>query len=149
MATNNVINGTLAVLKTGTTAGGHAAATAIALSTSASLSLSMETRDISNKSSAGWRELLEAQKSWSASCEGMYAMLDSAGTAVKNYDDFFALLIARTPMYIEINTGVTGDKYYYGECYITSLEQTAPLEDNMTYSMSFEGTAALTEGTQA
>lgn len=146
MATNNVINGTLAVIKTGTT---HANATTIALSTSASLSFSMETRDISNKGSAGWRELLEAQKSWSVSCEGVYAMLDASGSAVKNYEDFFDLMTARTPLYIEINTGVTGDIYYGGECYITSLEQTAPMEDNMTYSMSFEGTAALAKGTQA
>ena len=109
----------------------------------------METRDISNKGSAGWRELLEAQKSWSVSCEGVYAMLDASGSAVKNYEDFFDLMTARTPLYIEINTDVTGDIYYGGECYITSLEQTAPMEDNMTYSMSFEGTATLSKGTQA
>lgn len=147
MATSNVINGTLAVLKTNTVSGGHGTATTIALSTSASLSLNMETRDISNKGSAGWRELLEAQKSWSVTCEGMYAMLDSSGAAIKNYDDFFALLVARTPMYLELTTDVTGDDYYHGTVYITSLEQTAPLEDNMTYSMTFEGTGALTKAT--
>ena len=142
MATSNVINGTLAVVKTGTD---HASATTIALSTSASLSLSMDTRDISNKSSAGWRELLEAGMSWSVSCEGLYAMLDSSGAAIKNYDDLWALLVARAPFYIEISTGISGDKYYSGECYLTSLEQTAPLEDNMTYSASFEGTGVLSE----
>ncbi len=146
MATNNVINGTLAVIKTGTSNGD---ATTIALSTSASLSFSMETRDISNKGSAGWRELLEAQKSWSVSCEGVYAMKDAAGGTIKNYEDFFDLMVARTPLYIEINTDVTGDEYYGGQCYITSLEQTAPMEDNMTYSMSFEGTAALGKGTNS
>lgn len=146
MATNNVINGTLAVIKTGTT---HADATTIALSTSASLSFSMETRDISNKGSAGWRELLEAQKSWSVSCEGVYAMKSAAGATIKNYEDFYDLMVARTPLYIEINTDETGDTYYGGQCYITSLEQTAPMEDNMTYSMSFEGTAALAKGTQS
>ena len=146
MATNNVINGTLAVIKTGTS---HANATTIALSTSASLSFSMETRDISNKGSDGWRELLEAQKSWSVSCEGVYAMKDAAGGSIKNYEDFYDLMVARTPLYIEINTDESGDTYYGGQCYITSLEQTAPMEDNMTYSMSFEGTAALAKGTQS
>ena len=145
MATNNVINGTLAVIKTGAD---HATSTAIALSTNASLSFTMETRDISNKSSGGWRELLEAQRSWSVSCEGLYAFLDDSGAAVKNYDDFWTLMNTRTPMYIEISTGVGGDKYYGGQCYITSLEQSAPMEDNMTYSMSFEGTGVLTEATQ-
>jgi len=145
MATNNVVNGTLTVIKTGAD---HATATTIGMSTNASLSFTMETRDISNKSSAGWRELLEAQRSWSVSCEGLYAFLDSSGAAVKNYDDFWTLMNTRTPLYIEIATGVTGDKYYSGQCYITSLEQSAPMEDNMTYSMSFEGTGVLAEATQ-
>ena len=101
MATNNVINGTLAVIKTGTD---HSTATTIALSTSASLSLSMDTRDISNKGSAGWRELLEAQMSWSVSCEGLYAMLDASGAAVKNYDDLYNDLIQVFKM-ISIITG--------------------------------------------
>tara|TARA_R110000751_G_scaffold119032_2_gene219506 strand:- start:472 stop:909 length:438 start_codon:yes stop_codon:yes gene_type:complete len=144
MATNNVINGTMCVLKTGAD---HATATAFAFSTSASVSLSMDTRDISNKGSAGWRELLEAQMSWSASVEGLYAIVDSAAGSIKNYEELHALLISRTPVYLELSTGVTGDLYYHGQVYLTSLEQTAPLEDNMTFSASFEGTAALTEDT--
>ena len=144
MATTNVINGTLAVLKTGTD---HATATAFAFSTSASISLSMDTRDISNKSSAGWRELLEAQMSWSASLEGLYAIEDAGSSAVKNYDELYDLLTSRTNTFLELSTGVTGDFYYYGKVYLTSLEQSAPLEDNMTFSATFEGTAALTKGT--
>ena len=146
MATNNVINGTLCVLKTGTD---HATATAFAFSTTASISLSMDTRDISNKGSAGWRELLEAQMSWSASVEGMYAMLDAAGSAVKNYENLYDLLISRTPVYLELSTGVIGDEYYYGQVYCTSLEQSSPLEDNMTFSASFEGTSVLGKDVQA
>jgi len=146
MATDNIINGTLCVIKTGAN---HASATAIAFSTSASISLSMDTRDISNKSSAGWRELLEAQMSWSASVEGLYAERDSASAAVKNYDDMYALLTGRTATYLELTSGVSGDKYYYGQVFLTSLEQTAPLEDNMTFSATFEGTAALSEDTEA
>jgi TP901-1 family phage major tail protein len=146
MATDNIINGTLCVLKTGAD---HAGATAFAFSTSASISLSMDTRDISNKSSAGWRELLEAQMSWSASVEGLYAMKDSASGSIKNYEELFALLTGREPVYLELCTGVSGDLYYYGQVYCTSLEQTAPMEDNMSFSASFEGTAALTEDTEA
>lgn len=146
MATDNVINGTLCVIKTGAD---HASATAFAFSTSASISLSMDTRDISNKASAGWRELLEAQMSWSASVEGLYALTDAGTNPVKNYDDLFALLTSRAQTFLELNSGVSGDKYYYGQVYLTSLEQSAPLEDNMTFSATFEGTAALQEGTQA
>ena len=145
MATANVVNGTLAVLKTGTNA---TDATAFAFSTSASLSLSMETRDISNKGSSGWRELLEAQMSWSASLEGLYAFYEADGsTAAKNYDDLFTLLTGRANTYLEIDTGVTGDFYYSGQVYLTSLEQSAPMEDNMTFSASFEGTGELSKTT--
>jgi len=144
MATDNIINGTLAVIKTGTD---HASATAVAFSTSASISLSMDTRDISNKGSAGWRELLEAQMSWSASLEGLYAINDSGSSAVKNYDDLFDLLTGRESTFLELSTGVTGDFYYYGQVFLTSLEQSAPMEDNMTFSATFEGTANLQKGT--
>tara|TARA_R110000787_G_scaffold100060_3_gene204894 strand:+ start:3989 stop:4429 length:441 start_codon:yes stop_codon:yes gene_type:complete len=146
MATNNVINGTMCVLSTGATL---AAATPFAFATSASISLSMDTRDISNKGSAGWRELLEAQMSWSASVEGLYAYNDASGTAVKNYDTMYDLLISRTPTWLELSTGVTGDLSYNGQVYCTSLEQTAPMEDNMTFSASFEGTAILDKVTNA
>ena len=146
MATNNVINGTLCVLSTGATL---ATATPFAFSTSASISLSMDTRDISNKGSAGWRQLLEAQMSWSASVEGLYAYNDSAGAAVKNYDEMYDLLISRVPTFLDLNTGVTGDFSYNGEVYITSLEQSAPLEDNMTFSASFEGTGILNKVTNS
>ena len=144
MATDNVINGTLCVLKTGAD---HASATAFAFSTSASISLSMDTRDISNKGSAGWRELLEAQMSWSASVEGLYALNDSASAGVKNYDDLYALLTGRAQTFMELSSGITGDKYYSGQVYLTSLEQSAPMEDNMTFSATFEGTGELEEAT--
>ena len=144
MATDNIINGTLAVIKTGAD---HSAATAVAFSTSASISLSMDTRDISNKGSAGWRELLEAQMSWSASLEGLYAINDASSSAVKNYDDLFDLLTGRAATFLELSTGVTGDFYYYGQVFLTSLEQSAPMEDNMTFSATFEGTSTLSKGT--
>tara|TARA_R110000765_G_C18879660_1_gene601931 strand:- start:357 stop:797 length:441 start_codon:yes stop_codon:yes gene_type:complete len=140
MATDNVINGTLCVLKTGAVL---ASATPFAFSTSASISLSMDTRDISNKGSAGWRQLLEAQMSWSASVEGLYAIQDASSVAVKNYDEMYDLLISRVPTWLELTTAVTGDFSYNGEVYITSLEQSAPMEDNMTFSASFEGTGIL------
>ena len=140
---NNVLNGTSVIVKTGT-AGSE---TEIAFCTNASLSLSMDTRDISNKSSAGWRELLEAQMSWTVSCEGLVAFKDSSGTAVKSYDDLVTDLVARTQFSIVVTPASTssGDYYWSGSCYITSIEQSDPLEDNVTWSATFEGTGALTQ----
>ena len=41
--------------------------------TSVSQSFSMATRDISSKDSAGWKESMEGQKSWTMSGDGYFA----------------------------------------------------------------------------
>ena len=112
--------------------------------TSASLSVSMETRDTSNKDSAGWRELLEGQKSWSLSGDGLvtYNIASADG-----YSDLWGYLTARTKLYVKFGSTTTDEKYYSGQGFLTSLDQEAGMEDNVTYSFSFEGTAALTEAT--
>ena len=142
MATDNVLNGTSLILKTGAT---EAAATAFAFTTSSSLSVTMNTRDISNKQSAGWRELLEAQKSWSISADGLVAYNDSASSAVKNVTDLISTLIARQAIvYVEMTTDVVGDTSWYGSAFITNVEMCSPLEDNVTFSCTLEGTGSLT-----
>tara|TARA_R100000655_G_scaffold103127_3_gene149356 strand:+ start:987 stop:1427 length:441 start_codon:yes stop_codon:yes gene_type:complete len=146
MATNNIMNGTLMLFKYGTD---HSTNDAIAFSTSATLSISMDTRDISNKGSSGFRELLEAQMSWSVSVEGLYATKDKSGSAVKNYNELLNMLKTRTAVYVELGNGVSGDTYYHGQAFITSLEKTAPMEDNMTFSATFEGTGQLSDDVQA
>jgi len=110
--------------------------------TSASLSVSMETRDTSNKDSAGWRELLEGQKSWSLSGDGLVTYNI---TGADGYSDLWGYLTGRTKLYVKFGSTSTDEKYYSGQGYLTSLDQEAGMEDNVTYSFSFEGTAALTE----
>ena len=110
--------------------------------TSASLSVSMETRDSSNKDSAGWRELLEGQKSWSLSGDGLVTYNI---TGADGYSDLWGYLTGRTKLYVKFGSTTTDEKYYSGQGFLTSLDQEAGMEDNVTYSFSFEGTAALTE----
>ena len=43
--------------------------------TSANLSVNLDLRDISNKGSAGWKESMSAQKSWSMSADGTTLMI--------------------------------------------------------------------------
>ena len=114
--------------------------------TNASLSVSMETRDTSTKDSAGWRELLEGQKSWSLSGDGLvvYSL-----TGADGYSDLFGYLNGRTNLYVKFGSASSGEKFYSGRGFITSLDQEAGVEDNVTFSFSFEGTGALTEGTVA
>lgn len=145
MATNNIINGSDIGLYISTTSGGTY--TLIAFSQDGSLSLSMETRDITNKSSLGWRELLESTRSGSISGNFFYAEKDSSGAAVYGYDDLFNHYKLRTQVFVKFSTGETGDKYYTAAGYVTSLEASAPTEDNTTCSVTIELTGAITEAT--
>jgi len=75
--------------------------------TSASLSVSMETRDTSNKDSAGWRELLEGQKSWSLSGDGLVTYNI---TGADGYSDLWGYLTGRTKLYVKFGSTSTDEK---------------------------------------
>ena len=114
--------------------------------TSASLSVTMATRDISTKDSAGWMEVLEGQKSWTLSGEGL-VVYNNTGKATP--DDIYTYLSNRTAVTIEFGSETTDEKYYTGSGYFTEFSTDAGVEDNATFSFSFQGTGTLTQGTQA
>ena len=114
--------------------------------TSASLSVSMATRDTSTKQSAGWMEVLEGQKSWTLSGEGL-VVYNNAGKATP--DDIYTYLSNRTAVAIEFGSETTDEKYYSGSGFFTEFTTDAGVEDNATFSFSFQGTGVLTQGTQS
>ena len=114
--------------------------------TSASLSVTMATRDISTKDSAGWMEVLEGQKSWTLSGEGL-VVYNNTGKATP--DDIYTYLSNRTAVTIEFGSETTDEKYYTGSGYFTEFSTDAGVEDNATFSFSFQGTGTLTQGTQS
>ena len=114
--------------------------------TSASLSVTMATRDISTKDSAGWMEVLEGQKSWTLSGEGL-VVYDNSGKATP--DDIYTLLSNRAAVAIEFGSETTDEKYYSGSGFFTEFSTDAGVEDNATFSFSFQGTGTLTQGTQS
>lgn len=134
MASTGILNGTLAKVQV--------AGTTIAHLTSNSLTFDMSTRDASTKDSNGWKSSLEGQKAFSGSAEGFFAEDASYG-----YEDLFDVFAARTAVTITYTTDVSGDIEYSGSCYITSLERTDGLEESSTFSVSFEGTGAVTKAT--
>lgn len=113
--------------------------------TNASLSVTMATRDISTKDSSGWMEVLEGQKSWTLSGEGL-VVYNNSGKATP--DDIYGHLSSRTLIYIEFGSEATDEKYYSGTGYFTEFSTDAGVEDNATFSFSFQGTGTLTQGTQ-
>ena len=115
----------------------------IGRATSASLSVSMETRDTTNKDSAGWQENLEGLKAWSLSGDGLvtYSISGDFDTP----DDLFTLLSNRTLVKVKFGSATSGEIDYTGDAYLVSYEQEAGVEENVTYSFGFTGTGVLTQ----
>lgn len=132
MASTGILNGTLAKIQVN--------GVTIAHLTSNSLTLDHSTRDASTKDSAGFKESLEGQLSFSGSAEGFFAEDASFG-----FEDLFDTFIARDKVAVTWTTDVIGDVEYSGDAFITSLERTDGLEESSTFSVSLEGTGAVTK----
>ena len=115
---------------------------AVAHATSHSLNVNADMIDATTKSSAGWKDILPGLRDWSIDCEGMVAY-----DAAEGFSEAFADINSRTQVVVKFSTEETGDKRYTGNAYVSSLSSSAPLEDVVTYSLSFTGDGALSEET--
>tara|TARA_R110000744_G_scaffold155567_1_gene270922 strand:+ start:8224 stop:8652 length:429 start_codon:yes stop_codon:yes gene_type:complete len=139
MATSGVMNGTLMTVKFGASS-----AAALNLQTECSISLSMDTRDITTKGSGGYRELLGGLRSGSITFSALHDLDETNGLSelVAVWQD----TAAPGACVVEFTTGVTGDDYYSAAAILTSLDQSAGTEDNVTLSGTFELTGTVTFG---
>ena len=124
----------------------------IAYAQSGTLNFSMSTRDITNKQSGGFKESLEGLREWSIDMDGAYAWTNPAGAGIADsLDDLFLKYLldlgsnTREAFTVRFgNTGgATGDTYYEGSAFLTSVSVSAGTEDTATYSISLEGTGVL------
>lgn len=106
----------------------------IGAATDCSLSMSAEVIDTSTKDSDAWRSVLPGMRSATMSCSGL---IDYQGA---DYDvpDLFGAFSGRTELTLVFQNEVVGDKKFTCTGYITSLEQSAGVEDTATYSATFE-----------
>lgn len=123
----------------GTLIGVYSGSTLISHATEGSISLNLDTRDATTKDSSGTRDLLEGVKSGTISVSALYA--DDATYGV---DELMTAWSGRSTLTIKFSTEVTGDSYWSASAYVTSLEVNAGMEDNATYSATFELTGAIT-----
>lgn len=140
-ASANPINATNYVLKISTDGG--TTFNALAELQNATLSTSMETRDTTTKDSAGWRELGEGLRQWSMTGSGLVVFAPSGSMLAP--DDVFTLLGNRTKVTLQFTTANTGDYEWEGDAYVTELSLEGGTEDNLTFSVTFEGTGPLTQ----
>ena len=113
--------------------------------TECTLSFAVEMRELAHKDTegdgGGWVEKAPGQKSGTGSTSGLYAEDDNAAAAL------FEALEDGTALELTFCTETTGDKVWSGTAYLTSLEISAPNNENTTYSASFEFSGAVTMAT--
>ena len=137
-----IFNGTDLILKVSPSSGGTEAK--LMHSQNVSLSMNVDTIDISNKDSSGFRDLLGGQKSFSLSADGLMDFEAAAGDT--DVQELFTQALARTE--VDFVFGIDDASLYNmsGSGFITSIEVSGGTEDAPTYSVSIEGTGALTVG---
>lgn len=102
--------------------------TLIANSTSHTLTINMATRDISNKDSGIYAAREGGRLDVSVQVEGL--------VAVGGFKTLLNLIVARAALTLALKEGAT--TYMTGEFLLTSVEQSAPDQENVTYSATFE-----------
>ena len=129
--TNTIINGT----DLGVYIGGSP--TLIGLATTCTLSMNTDMRDTSNKGSAGFKAVLPGQKNWTVTTEGLYNP-----STTNSYITLQAAWFANTALSLRWYNS-NQDYYWSGTAYISALSQNAPNEGNVTWSVTFQGSGAL------
>jgi len=116
----------------------------IAYATTCKITLSADTTDTSSKDvDAGWTNKQIKKLSWTLSSENLNSD-DGEGVT---YDDLFALMVAKAAIVIVFaaKTTSTDNTGYTGNALLTSLEKTAPDNDNSTFTVSLDGTGKLSK----
>jgi len=115
---------------------------AVAHATSHTLNINAEMIDATTKSSSGWKDVLPGLRDWSVDGEGFVAF-----DATEGVEESITDLTNRTQVTLKFSTEVTGDSRWTGSAYVSSISINAPLEDVVSYSLSFTGDGALTQET--
>lgn len=123
-----------------------ATVTPLACAKSASLSVSNNVIDVTCQgnaaSGAGNRAVIPGQKSWSMSSELLYVTDDNADAT-----ELQALFDAGTPLRVILGDGQASNNMWWGDAYIASIEVSSAPGELVSYSVTLEGTGALTYGT--
>ena len=140
MATTGLVNGTLVALYKDVAG----TPTKIANLTSTDFELSKDTIDATNKDGGSYKEFLVGLSGWTMNAEGIFEE-DGSATGV-SAKDLLDDIIAGAPITAIMTSQVSGDIKLSGSAIITSIAWNAPVNDVSTFSVSLQGTGALTVG---
>lgn len=106
----------------------------------ASINMNTSTVDTTTKTTAtGWASNTAEMNDWSIDCGGLIDLEDEGYKKLKD--------AWRTKKHVVVQYG-TEEAWEEGEAVITSLSESAPMNDRCTYSASFTGTGELTAKTK-
>ena len=101
----------------------------------ASINMNTSTVDTTTKTTAtGWASNTAEMNDWSIDCGGLIDLEDNGYKMLKD--------AWRNKKHVIVQYG-TEDAYEEGEACITSISESAPMNDRCTYSASFTGTGPL------
>ena len=112
----------------------------VACGTNATVNISNEMIETVCKDNDGARSVLPGQQSITMTVEGLTAY-DNVGRT-----ELIDAAIDKTELTLRYGSGVAGDPYLQVDAFITSFEESAPLNDSTSFSVSFD-CHNLSEGT--
>lgn len=112
----------------------------IACGTNASLNISNEMIETVCKDNDGARTVLPGQRTVTITVEGLTAYNNVGRT------ELIDAVIDKTELTLQYGSGVSGDPYIQVDAFISSFEESAPLNDSTSFSVTFD-CSNLSEGT--
>ena len=104
----------------------------VACGTNATVNISNEMIETVCKDNDGARSVLPGQQSITMTVEGLTAY-DNVGRT-----ELIDAAIDKTELTLRYGSGVAGDPYLQVDAFITSFEESAPLNDSTSFSVSFD-----------
>ena len=141
MATTGLVNGTLVALYKDVSG----TLTKVANLTSTDFELSKDTIDATNKDGGSYKEFLVGLSGWTMNAEGIFE--EDGGVTGISAKDLLDDIIAGEAVTVVMTSNVTGDLKLSGSAVITSFAWNAPVNDVSTFSVSLQGSGALTVAT--
>ena len=120
--------------------------------TSLTLSTDLETIDATTKDNDGAQKTITTGVNWSISVDGFRdaAITNADGTSNTNAldaEDMFKAMTSRYTIDIAWSSGAASAPLYTGKGVITSFEESAEVNQLITFSMNIESSGPLTVGT--
>lgn len=111
--------------------------------TNVTITLNDAMIDATCKQSAGYAVNLPGLRDFAFTADALVNF--NEGVSDLGITTLFAAYDARTPINILISNPVLATAYYTGLAYVESIEVNAPMEDVVSYTVSFSGTYTITD----